>query len=399
MITAAEKDKQSQSALQTEINSLIDLGVKYEDNAELQRLVNRELDTQVSKYKAIEAANGQETKNALLDKYLRQLDELNIKLDENKNDEQQLLDLNLQREIASINQANATQAEKDAAIAAAQEVYDKKARLAQEELTLGQFLAQNIKETEAQTNFERIEQAKSFLAERLEAEQIDSDTRYATLVEKEEAKLAFLEQQRELLNNVEFENQEYRIAAEKAADDEILSQRKNVTKAKIELMNKELGAVADLYGGMSQLMTAAGKENRAAAVAGKALAAVQAGINTSLAATEALAKGGGVPWGLIPMFATIAAGVAQQIQIASTPIPSAETGGNFIVPDVSPQRVDGGLLRVNPGEGVSITPRGETGGGGNGSQTFNIFLDGNPFIQFINDKIESHEINLTLANV
>jgi hypothetical protein len=55
----------------------------------------------------------------------------------------------------------------------------------------------------------------------------------------------------------------------------------------------------------------------------------------------------------------LAAGIAQQIKINSTPIPSAETGGRFIVPNNS--GVDSVGLKVNPGEQIDVTPRGQTG--------------------------------------
>jgi len=57
--------------------------------------------------------------------------------------------------------------------------------------------------------------------------------------------------------------------------------------------------------------------------------------------------------------------------MASTPIPSAETGGRFIVPNMPPvNRVDSALMRVNPGEEVNVTPRGSNSDMGNAHYTF-----------------------------
>jgi hypothetical protein len=62
------------------------------------------------------------------------------------------------------------------------------------------------------------------------------------------------------------------------------------------------------------------------------------------------------------MIATVTMGIAQQARILSTPIPTAETGGRFIVPEASP-RVDSVGMMVNPGEEINVTPRGEVGDG------------------------------------
>ena len=96
-------------------------------------------------------------------------------------------------------------------------------------------------------------------------------------------------------------------------------------------------------------------------MAAKAIAHAEAGIQTYLAASKAFSEFGGWPTGLIPMAATIAAGLANQIKIASTPIPklSAETGGSFMIPDTG--RVDAYPMLFNGGERVDVTPRGITG--------------------------------------
>ena len=93
------------------------------------------------------------------------------------------------------------------------------------------------------------------------------------------------------------------------------------------------------------------------------------------------------------MAATIAQGLANVAMINSTPIPklSAETGGRFVVPDVSPRRVDGVGMRVNPGETIDVTPRGEAGG--SASFNFQFVFNGQVFAEIINKLARSGELH------
>jgi hypothetical protein len=143
---------------------------------------------------------------------------------------------------------------------------------------------------------------------------------------------------------------------------------------------------------MSQLIESAGKENREAAIAARALASAQGLINTYLAFTAALANGaklGPVVAG-IQAAAVLAAGIAQQVKIASTPIPSAETGGRFMVPDTG--RVDGALMRVNDNEVVDVTPAGMASRQENGTQTIILAFDGQPLAYAINRLARAGEL-------
>jgi hypothetical protein len=85
----------------------------------------------------------------------------------------------------------------------------------------------------------------------------------------------------------------------------------------------------------------------------------------------------------------MAAGVAQQMKIATTNIPSAETGGRFIVPNNA--GVDTVGLRVNSGEQIDVTPRGQVGK----QETFNFKFnfDGNVFAEIINKLARAGELH------
>ena len=129
----------------------------------------------------------------------------------------------------------------------------------------------------------------------------------------------------------------------------------------------------------------------------KGVAAAEAGIHSYLAFTKALASGV-PPYNYAAASGVLAAGLAQQIKIMSTPIPStpipsniqsAETGGRFIVPNST--GVDSALLRVNQGEAAEITPRGMTGR--KESFNFNFMMDGRVFAEIINKLARSGEIH------
>ncbi len=129
-----------------------------------------------------------------------------------------------------------------------------------------------------------------------------------------------------------------------------------------------------------------------AAVAQRAISTATAVINTYSAAVAALADAHGGPLGIAAMIATITAGLAQVMVINSTSIPklSAETGGRFMVPDVSP-RVDSAYLRVNPGETVDVTPRSMTGSN-EGIFNINLLIDGSVLASVINKKARAGEL-------
>jgi hypothetical protein len=144
------------------------------------------------------------------------------------------------------------------------------------------------------------------------------------------------------------------------------------------------------------MIDAANKKARLAAVAERAVASAQAVIQTYRSAQETAANYVW-PYNIIPMAAAIAQGLANVAVINSTPIPklSAETGGRFVVPDVSPRRVDGVGMMVNPGETIDVTPRGESE---YQVMTLNLVVDGSVLAQIVNHRARAGEIyNLQLA--
>ena len=198
--------------------------------------------------------------------------------------------------------------------------------------------------TEQQAKNEQINTIQQFLMQRAQLETDDA-----------EKQIEFLRQKREYLLTSEKINADERIAMEEAVNRSIQQIQKEQAAFEARLLKQRLQGFAQFAGGFSKLLGELGRHNRAAAIAGRVLAVAEAAINSKLAFTRALAS---APWPAnIPAAAgALAAGMAQKIRIISTPIPSAETGGRFIVPNS--RGVDNVGLRVNPGEVVDVTPRG-----------------------------------------
>ncbi|MDR0527693.1 MAG: hypothetical protein LBG79_07765 [Spirochaetaceae bacterium] len=268
-------------------------------------------------------------------------------------------------------------------------------------------------ETEAQAENERVDQIKGILEKRLAAEDAyrartleDDNLSGAARIQYMRDQAALVQKQLDeqyAMEQDKYKNNEEALAALRAQYDENTksaqaalhaweeAELQRSEDAKTEIRRQTLDAAVDLAGSMSQLIESAGKENREAAIAARALASAQGLINTYLAFTAALANGaklGPVVAG-IQAAAVLAAGIAQQVKIMSTPIPAAETGGSFMVPDTG--RVDGALMRVNRGERVDVTPAGLAGRQG-GQQIFNLVFDGQALAYAINKLARGGEL-------
>ena len=236
--------------------------------------------------------------------------------------------------------------------------------------------------TEQQAQNEKITAVEQFLMKRAQLETDDYEARIAYIKDM----------QAQMLANEQYVADE-KVAIENACNNALIKLKEQQEQSERELLQNRLQAYSQFFNGYSQLLNVLGEKNRLFAIAGKILASAEAGINTALAATKALASGP-FPFNIAMMTSTIAAGVAQQIKIATTSIPSAETGGRFIVPNST--GVDSGLLRVNQGEVAEITPRGV-----NKKESFNFkFMFGQTeFASIINKLARSGELySLSLAS-
>ncbi|MCP3678936.1 MAG: hypothetical protein GY782_01010, partial [Gammaproteobacteria bacterium] len=122
---------------------------------------------------------------------------------------------------------------------------------------------------------------------------------------------------------------------------------------------------------------------RKAAIDQKRFATVSAIIDTATAVTKALAT---VPPPASYALAGISAakGATQIAAIRSQPIPKAQFGGTFTVPPGN--EADSGLVRVNQGERVSVTPVSESGQDSNRPQT--LMIDGQAFEGYLVDAMQ-----------
>ena len=233
--------------------------------------------------------------------------------------------------------------------------------------------------TEKQALNEQADAVAQFLRQRADLESVDGEER-----------IAFIKNLRDQLLADEKNFAENRAAIEKAANEAIAEEHKKLAEYERTLLAQRQNAYRQFFSGIGGLLEAAGKENRAAVILSRGLAIAEAAINTAVGITRA--------WRELPYFlalpATIgiaAQGAAQSIAIASAPIPSAETGRHFIVPDVSPRRVDGVSMPVNPGEEVNITPRGMVGQQQENT-VFQFVFDGRVFAEIINKLARSGEL-------
>ena len=138
---------------------------------------------------------------------------------------------------------------------------------------------------------------------------------------------------------------------------------------------------------------------REAAIRSKFIQVAQASINTALAVTNALATTQPfIPNAVIAAATAAAAGAAQIGVAASTPIPAAETGGRFVVPPAPgrPSRADNIGLRVNEGEVIDVTPRGESAGR---SITVQVNIDSEVLLKHVQEGFDSGRLVVNQNNI
>jgi len=254
--------------------------------------------------------------------------------------------------------------------------------------------------TEAQAEAERLGEFNQFLKSRLDAENLSGN-----------ARIEYLKSQAKALADMETLSADERLSAQRAVNALIIEEERALLEERKQMFqdtfNDMLGALNNfldaslniqktslderlktfdnnakkeldvenltaeqkkeiemrLQKERQKIIDDANRRAHSAAIAQRTIASAEAVVQTYLAASKALASGP-PPANFIAMAATIAAGLGNVLKINSTPIPklSAETGGSFIVPNLSP-RVDGVNFsaRLNGDERVKIEPRGEHG--------------------------------------
>ncbi|MDR2149862.1 MAG: hypothetical protein LBO67_03420 [Spirochaetaceae bacterium] len=221
------------------------------------------------------------------------------------------------------------------------------------------------------------------------------------------ADVAIQEQQNWLDRQIEVEEetadtriQKLKETAEEDLDNEKLTAEEK--KAIKKQLSENIKAIeTELNNSIAKLEEEAQNRAYSAAVMQKAIAHAEAGINSALAFTQALTDPSQPSAALKLVLAgtVLAAGIAQQVKIAKTPlnVPSAETGGRFIVPDIGAGRVDGVTMRVNPGEIVDVTPRSQTNGATT-VQRIITMIDRQTIFDVVNYGIRNGDVIITTNN-
>jgi protein tyrosine phosphatase (PTP) superfamily phosphohydrolase (DUF442 family) len=243
---------------------------------------------------------------------------------------------------------------------------------------------QEIPLNEQQIQTRQMEQFEAFLDERMELEKL-----------KEEEKREWLEEQQELLLELETLNGDERAALEQTINDKIYKSDEDLKKKQAALAQAQMQGLNQFFTGVADLAAEGMKTNLSLLAIERAAASAQAAINTYVAFTSAL-KDVPYPLNFAAAAGVLASGLAMQIKIISTAIPSAETGGRFIVPNSVGS--DSTLMRVNSGEEVAITPRGMTGTGNGGTQNILVYLEKQVLFDVVNDGIRSGDVYISTAN-
>jgi hypothetical protein len=363
----------------------------YQD--ELERIKNNEFisnEERIAAVKAVSEATEEVRKQMAAQKEADEKKELEKELSEFKE--------TLQERVKALVEAGKTEAEikeelltvsAKNRIAAEKALNDELKNLQAEQTDYIAATLKTMGETEAQALLERKNAFTAFLTERLNAQVLFNEEEKLS----DEERVKFLEEQRNLLLENFKENEDAKLAIQKAYDNALLAEEQRVKEKERKLLEERLGAFSTLFGGLSSLLEIAGEENRGAAIAARALASAEAAINSYLAFTKALASSV-PPFNYILAAGVLASGIAQQVKIINTPIPSAETGGRFIVPNSVGS--DRALMKVNQGEEVNITPRGMTGF--NETQNIIVQLDKQTLFNVVNEGIRSNDIMIAAVN-
>lgn len=239
----------------------------------------------------------------------------------------------------------------------------------QEEL---QELRERYADEEADTLKERLATQYQLETELHQQQLAQLSTFYATQAQmmegNTEARLEAMWAEWERVNELETITNEERLLAKQAIEDQIQAIEEESAKAsqrrmeaRFDLMKKTTGGIQNLLGSLIKFQENTKGEYRALLVFQKMLAVAQIAIDTARGVSAALADPTPMPTALRIAQASAVGlmGVAQGAAVASTPIPSAETGGSFTASMDGIQRTDGTTVKVNPGETLDVTPRSE----------------------------------------
>ena len=150
-------------------------------------------------------------------------------------------------------------------------------------------------------------------------------------------------------------------------------------EAEIEAMKKRGATEEEIEAKRSELAVKQAKD-------AKTFGIFNAIVNTALAVTKALASLP-PPANFIAAGLSAALGAAEVATISATPLPSAQFGMSGVVPPGN--EADSGLVRVNSGEKIDVTPTRFSGVGSESSQ-MTLVIDDQQFNAFLTDKMNQN---------
>ena len=243
---------------------------------------------------------------------------------------------------------------------------------------------ESIAMTELQKHNQMLNESASFFEQRATLESED----FA-------ARIEYLQAQYAALAELDKMSKEERLAAEAGLTEAIRKQQQLQTEMYFKFAQSTLSQTRSLFEDLATVMNNAGKSGRKFAVAAKAIAIAEAAISAHLAAARSLAEFP-LPFNLIAAGISYAAGAARVAAIASTPIPSAQTGGEFKVPDTPATRNDKAVVMASGGETVSVNQRGESG---NKQTVVNVQFDKFKIFQVVQEGVDTGQINVSDRNI
>jgi len=190
------------------------------------------------------------------------------------------------------------------------------------------------------------------------------------------------------------------VAEEKKLHEEAVSNAQKAAIAKMEALAQMVNNLNTIFDNIAQIMKNSGKESKRFANVQKALALASIAMDTAVAIMKVMAQPGPLSLKITQAALVGAMGITQAGVVISaqnkSPIPSAETGNTFEIPEMSTHRSDGQLIKVNPGERATISPRSS---GDDRNTTLQMILNDEILWENTQRGIDSGRLTFTQANM
>ena len=214
---------------------------------------------------------------------------------------------------------------------------------------INQKYDQMQKELDDEMTGNEVEAIEKRMQERLVRQQIEMDTEVEMLRTQIDAKKQILEEMRQYEN----ESDEDYLLRKAQLEKEVTDLTRKESEARTTIKETEMKAIAEVMGGVSDVLEAFGEENEGLAKAAKFLSLAQIAINTGVAISEGTKAAAGVPYpGNLAAIASTIATVLANVATAVKTVKSAKfaEGGDVIGSGTSTS--DSINARLSNGESV-----------------------------------------------